>query len=415
MKISILTLGCRTNQAESIHLQRVLSQRGLRIVDFSEKPDICIINTCAVTSEAERQSRQLINKTITNGIKTIITGCYGELKYNILDRNKENIIFIKNKDKTNIINILSNHSSINNLNNTEPLKKKRPIIKVQEGCENNCTYCSIPLTRGKPKSIPVETIIDEIIYYQERGYKEIVLTGTQLGSYGKDMLPKKNLSMLLKEILNKSRIQRIRLSSLDISNIDEELLEVISSEHICKHLHLPLQSGDDHILKLMNRNYTISDYESVINRIIDKFPDISIGTDVIVGFPGETEDHFKNTKKFIESMPYSYLHIFPYSKRPYTSASTFPEQIPDSIKKRRASELRELSKIKKISYIERFINKILSVLIEDCLDDLFVGTSDNYIKVFVRDMPDLSIGMLVNIKLVSIQETNAFGNIERIR
>lgn len=411
MKISILTLGCRTNQAESIYLQKSLSQKGYTIVNFSEKPDICIINTCAVTKEAERQSRQLISRAVSKGVKTYITGCYGELKGHEWEKN--NLFFIKNKEKDKIIHILPSNTSTNTLNNTNILRQ-RPIIKVQEGCDNSCTYCSIPITRGKPRSIPIKNIIDEIIYYQEKGFKEIVLTGTHLGSFGKDLDPKKNLSILIQEILKRSSIPRIRLSSLDITEIDKELLEIMESDRICKHLHLPLQSGDDYILKLMKRQYTLGDYESVINKIIAKFPNISIGTDVIVGFPGETEHHFRNTIRFIKSMPYSYIHVFPYSKRPYTVASKLPNQVADSIKKRRASELRYLGKIMKINYIKKFIDKTLDVLIEEYNNGLYNGTSGNYIKVLINHNQMINIGSIVKTKITSMDETNAIGKIELI-
>lgn len=412
MKISILTLGCRTNQAESLYLQRILCQKGHHIVNLSENPDFCIVNTCSVTAEAERQSRQLINKTLKKGSKVLVTGCYSELYFDRLAKKYDNLIFIKNEQKSNIINMFNHNTSEITKRINFYLERHRPIIKIQEGCNYSCSYCTIPLTRGKQKSIDAGKIIDEIKYFEENGFKEIVLTGTHLGTYGNDLIPKSKLSMLLKEILNKTNISRIRLSSLDINEIDEELLEIISHDRVCRHLHIPLQSGDDHILKLMNRRYTFSVFKTGIDRIIKKLPDISIGTDIIVGFPQETVQHFENTKKVIELMPFSYIHVFPFSKRPNTEASSFNGQIPDDIKRYRVSEIRNLGNEKKLKYINRFIGKTLDVLVEESREGYFLGTAGNYIKVLIDERYDIPIGEIVNVRVVSIKNLFAIGNPE---
>lgn len=412
MKISILTLGCRTNQSESLYLQRVLSQKGYHIVKSSQQPDYFIINTCAVTEEAERQSRQLINKTLKTGSKVLVTGCYSELYFDKLAKKYDNLILFKNDKKNNIINLFIPNTSCNTGENNINFLRHRPIIKIQEGCNYSCSYCTIPYTRGQQKSIDMKKIIDEILYFEKNGFKEIVLTGTHLGTYGHDLSPKSKLSILIKHILKKTNILRIRLSSLDINEIDEELIEILSHNRICKHLHIPLQSGDDYILKLMNRRYTFSDFKLGIDRIIKKIPEISIGTDIIVGFPQESEHHFENTKKSIELLPFSYIHVFPYSKRPNTKASTLAGHIPDNIKKARVLEIKNMGNNKKLLYINRFIGKTLEVLVEEIYKDYYIGTSGNYIKVLIKNNPNITPGSIVNVRVVSIKDFYAVGNLE---
>lgn len=412
MKISILTLGCRTNQAESLYLEKNLIQKGHNIVDSIDNPDVCIINTCAVTIEAERQSRQLINKAIRKGIKVFVTGCYAELCSDNLNKDYKDLVFLKNNNKYNIINMLP--FNISSITESISISRHRPIIKVQEGCNYSCSYCSIPFTRGRSKSVEVERIMEEVFYYEDKGFNEIVLTGTHIGLYGEDLEPKNSLSQLIKTIIKKSQIPRIRISSIDINEIDEELLEVFCDNRLCKHLHIPLQSGDDHILRLMKRRYSVSEYESQLEKITKKIPDISIGTDIIVGFPGETEFSFNNTREFITSMPFSYLHVFPYSKRPKTLASTYSTQIPEEVKKKRASDIREIGRTKKIIYMKKFLDNELNVLIEECNDEFAIGTADNYIKVLIKKTKDIQPGMIATVRINSIKDTNAFGDIVNI-
>lgn len=412
MKISILTLGCRTNQSESLYLQRVLSQKGYHVVKLSQQPDYCIINTCAVTEEAERQSRQLINKTLKTGSKVLVTGCYSELYFDKLAKKYDNLMIVKNKEKNNIINMFNHNNSCNTSGNNINFQRHRPIIKIQEGCNYSCSYCTIPYTRGQQRSIDMDKIIDEILYFENIGFKEVVLTGTHLGTYGHDLIPKRRLSILIKKILKKTNILRIRLSSLDINEIDEEFLEIISHDRICKHLHIPLQSGDDYILKLMNRRYTFSEFKLGIDRIIKKIPEISIGTDIIVGFPNESEQHFENTKKSIELLPFSYIHVFPYSKRPNTKALFLIGHIPDNTKKARVLEIRNIGINKRLQYTNRFIGKTLDVLVEENHEGSLIGTSGNYIKVLINNNSNITPGTIVNVKIVSIKDLYAVGNLE---
>ncbi|BCB96269.1 tRNA (N(6)-L-threonylcarbamoyladenosine(37)-C(2))-methylthiotran sferase MtaB [Dissulfurispira thermophila] len=412
MRIAILTLGCKTNQAESMSIEYALYNSGHQIVNISENPDICVINTCTVTSKADYQSRQLINKALKNNSKVIVTGCYAELNNEELNKIKGDIKTVKNSEKSNIINIIFQKTSSNLFSfNPMPLSRHRPAIKVQDGCNYSCSYCAIPMARGRSRSVELDDVINEIKLYESMGYKEIVLTGIHLGTYGLDLKPKKSLSILLKTILKNTSIPRIRLSSLEVKEIDDEIIELLKDDRVCRHLHIPLQSGDDNILKLMNRTYLSREYISGIEKILKAIPDISLGTDVIVGFPGEGQAEFDNTRKLIESIAFSYLHIFPYSQRPKTKAIELPYHVAGTIKKERVSILRKIGVTKKQEFIKKHIGKTLDIVVEEQIDGKIIGTTKNYIKVVSRERKDVVPGMLVNINILGYDNDVAIGSL----
>lgn len=410
MKIAVLTLGCKTNQAESMNMEYALGMGGHQIVDMSERPDLCIINTCTVTSKADYQSRQLINRALKNNTKVIVTGCYAELNNEQIKNIDNNIEIIRNNNKSNIINMIPNEYSSCNINFSKHVRH-RPIVKVQDGCNYSCSYCAIPMARGRSRSIAVNDVINKIRFYESLGYKEIVLTGIHVGTYGLDLKPNESLSILLDNILKNTNIPRVRLSSLEVKEIDDELIELLKEDRVCKHLHVPLQSGDDNILKLMNRTYTVGDFLSGVERIFKRVPDIALGTDVIVGFPGEGESEFNNTRQLIESIPFSYLHIFPYSQRPGTKAATFAKQVAGSIKKERVAILREIGTIKKQDFIRKNIGRILDIVVEERGCDGLIGTTGNYIKVILEDSSDAEAGMLVNAHILGHKDDIATGSL----
>ncbi len=415
MKIAVLTLGCKTNQAESLAFEQSLSNNGHSIVGLSEKPDLCIINTCTVTSKADYQSRQLINRALKSDAKVIVTGCYAELNHDKLKKIDSNIEIIKNTEKDNIINLVKQNSSSNKKDIvTKKRLRHRPFVKVQDGCNYSCSYCAITIARGRSRSIPVENVINEIKSLQSADYKEVVLTGIHLGTYGLDFKPKKTFSDLLRNILIKTKIPRIRISSMEVKEIDEELLELMTDERVCRHLHVPLQSGDDNILRLMNRTYNAYDFISGMERIIKKFPDISIGTDVIAGFPGEDDREFNNTKKLIKSMPFSYLHAFPYSRRPGTMAAAFKGHVPEAVKKERVAVLIDIGTAKKTAYIKKNIGKILDVVVENRTSTGFIGTTGNYIKVFIDNPERINEGMLVRAMIIKSRDMIAMARVENV-
>lgn len=408
MRFSISTLGCRVNQSESDLIEANLKSAGWSVTYLSEKPDYSIINTCTVTAKSDYQSRQLIRRALRAGSKVIVTGCYSQLNHKEIMAIDKNILIVDSKNKLEILNILLKNKEIFKTNIAN--NRARPYIKIQDGCNFSCSYCIVPFARGRSKSISFSEVINLVKEIEDSGYNEIVITGINLGSYGKDLHPNTNLSKLLKCILMNTKIKRIRLSSLEISEIDDELIEVIGEDRICKHLHIPLQSGDDYILKLMNRRYSTRDYIMTIENIVKKFPDIAIGTDIIVGFPGEGKKEFLNTKKLVESIPITYIHIFTFSSRPNTLASKMPEQNSSLIKKQRADELKVLSNEKKTAYMKSQIGKDLDIIIEEKdINKTTLGTSSKYLKVktILNKYPS---GSLVRVRISGIENDVLIGD-----
>jgi len=394
MKFIVQTLGCKTNQAESYKIEKILLEAGYKKADISEKPDICIINTCAVTSKADQQSRQLIKKYLKNDIRVIATGCYIELNYD-MHKSIPNLNILKNNEKFNLIDTL--FPKLDGIIEPYYHPRHRPAVKVQDGCNNACSYCVIPMARGRSRSMPFKDIVEEIIFYESLDYREIVLTGIHLGSYGQDFIQKVTLAQLLKQILRQTKKVRFRLSSLEVNEIDDELLELLDEKRICKHLHIPLQSGDDIILGRMNRTYTTKEYKKMFDKIFSRFDDIAVGTDVITGFPGENEGSFINTKQIVEELPFSYLHVFPFSARQGTLAFNLPDKVDEETKMVRSAILRKIGESKKLLYINYNIGKIKAAIVETKTDSGFIATTDNYIKIYLPENDMLKEGMLINV------------------
>jgi len=381
MKITVLTLGCKVNQSESSVIEGNLLKNGNTLVKLSEHPDICIINTCTVTAKSDYQSRQLIRRALRESGQVYVTGCYAEMNRQEIQNIDGRILIFDNNNKYRIINMISPKLESIAFNYS---KRARPSVKIQDGCNMACSYCIVPRARGKSQSVRSYEIIERIKSLEDEGYNEVVLTGIHIGSYGYDLNPQLKLLDMLKMILKKTKIQRIRISSLETYEINEELLDIFREERICRHIHLPLQSGDDNILKLMNRKYTITKYRKVVEQIMDNNPGIALGTDIIAGFPGEGENEFENTRKFLEDLPFSYLHVFPYSYRPNTIASQMKGQVASSVKKERCAVLDRLNRAIKKRYAESQIGRTLAIVIEERGNDgTASGTSSNYLKVRV--------------------------------
>ena len=379
MKVSVLTLGCRVNQSESSIIEGTLKENGITIVDLNENPDICVVNTCTVTAKSDYNSRQLIRKAAKAGAKVIVTGCYSHLRNDEVSSIPGVIEVVDNTRKYEIVNIITGGK--NDLIFSY-FSRSRPHLKVQDGCNFRCSYCSVPLARGKSKSVPLEEILERVKTIEAAGYNEVVLTGIHLGSYGKDLADKSSLKLLLKFILKFTCIKRIRLSSLEINEVDDELIELLQDIRLCSHIHLPLQSGSDKILQLMKRNYTLSEFSLKAHMILSKIDNISIGSDIIVGFPGEGDKEFMNTYNYLDSFPFSYLHIFPFSARPATEAGKMVDRVQNNIIKNRLDILIELSRAKKLKYLQKQLHSVLDIIIEERNNDGYaIGTSGNYIKV----------------------------------
>jgi threonylcarbamoyladenosine tRNA methylthiotransferase MtaB len=401
MKASILTLGCKVNQAESSFIECNLINLGFSIVNLSEEPDYCIINTCTVTSKSDYQSRQLIRRAVRSGAKVIATGCYSQLSPDEIKKIDSTIEIIQHSDKYSIIKLLTGHNASNNLSYSN---RSRPYVKVQDGCNGSCSYCIVPKARGKSHSMTVSDITEKVADFSQNGYKEVILTGIHLGSYGYDLKPKLKLSNLLITLLEKTNIERIRLSSIEVNEVDNDLISLLMQKRICCHVHIPLQSGDDRILKLMNRMYKAKDFQKILEKILGCVPDVAIGTDVIVGFPGEGEKEFSNTRHLLDTLPITYIHIFPFSPRPDTLASKMRNQVHSMIKKERFAELNALNIKKRKAYMNQQAGKTLDVIIEERgPENTSIGTSGNYLKVRLYSK-EYSKKSLVRVRITGVEK-----------
>lgn len=432
MKVAIGTLGCKLNHFESEAIKEAFEKDGFSTVDFCENADIYVINSCTVTGKSDYRSRQLIRRAINQNENAfiIVAGCYGQLKHDEIAEIKGVDLILGNEEKPEIIRYLNGLkkldrpkvivSDINKKRKFSSLSIKRfsgytkAFIKIQTGCDFDCSYCTVWKARGPSRSEKPELVLKQIEELIMAGYQEIVLTGVCLGSYGRDLENGINLAKLLKKAEKIEGLERLRLSSIEPVEISDELIETMTlSSKICHHLHIPLQSGDNQILRWMNRKYDSGFYRGLINKLRKGIPDIGIGADVMVGFPGETEERFENTKRLIEELSLTYLHVFNFSKREGTAAFKMKEQVPGEIKKERSRVLRDLGRLKSQRFKESFLGKRLEVLIESTRDkdtNLLKGFTSNYIKVFL-DGPDTLIKKIVPVTVQEVRNGRVFGKI----
>ena len=400
MKVALFTVGCKLNQYETQAIAEELEDYGFERVDFSSRADIYVINTCTVTKESDYSSRQAIYRAKRRSpqAKIVVTGCYAQLEKEFLEKLPGVSLVVKQDKKGDLVNLIANSFGDHAIKPTE--KKScneffgfkvsmhaahtRALVKIQDGCDKRCSYCVVPLARGSERSREVDAILCEIDHLIRNGYKEVVLTGVHIGRYNKDGL---NLVSLSDKILDQTKVERLRFSSIDPKEFSDEMIELISrSKKIARQLHIPLQSGDDHILSLMRRNYTTGEYRKLLEKIRGAIPEVMIGADVIVGFPGETDEQFEKTCQFIFSSPLNYLHVFSYSGRRGTPASQFPNKVSPQTIHKRSEILHDLGRKKWEEYLSLFIGKTLEVLIEQKRDkktNKLSGLSDNYIRVLL--------------------------------
>lgn len=401
MRVALLTLGCRVNQAESAVLEGTLKENGVTIVELKDNPDVCIVNTCAVTSKSDYNSRQLIRRAARTGSKVIVTGCYSQLKRHDVSAIPGVEGVVDNREKYEIAKMLTGKSADLSFSLSS---RSRPHLKVQDGCNFRCSYCSVPQARGPSRSVDPEKVIERAQAIESRGYGEIVLTGVHLGTYGYDLDVRSNLTSLLKKLMVKTHYVRFRLSSLEIGEISDEILEIMQSGRICNHLHVPLQSGSTGILRLMRRRYTADFYKERMLFFSEKIDNLSIGTDVIVGFPGEGDEEFSQTVKLIRDIPFSYLHVFPYSRRPGTMAAGMKADLSRKAAAERVAVLRDLGSDKKDAYMRLQLNKRLEVILEESRgENLVCGTSANYLKILVPRQGHVK-GSLVYVRPTEVIE-----------
>ena len=395
MKVGICTLGCKVNTYESEYLEQELKKSGYEIASVDETCDVYIVNTCTVTNQADVKSRKMIHRFRKNNQDACIVamGCFIETNLGNIDPTID--IAIGNKRKGELVNLLdeffTNKSQIvakdgsktkfENMYLENFEGRTRAFVKVQDGCENFCSYCIIPYARGKCCSKPLETVVSEVKTLLTKGYQEIVLTGIHTGNYGVDI--NTNFAELLRNLVKLEGLKRLRISSVEVTELTDEVLAIIkNNDVIVNHFHIPLQAGSDKILKLMNRKYDLAYYEKKINKLRAIRPLVSITTDIIVGFPNETDLDFEETIKNARKFNFAKIHVFPYSVRTGTKAATMP-QVDGNVKKERARKLLRVSNELSKEYQDKFLGKEVEVLIEKNNEDVSFGHTDNYLAVKV--------------------------------
>jgi len=392
MKVCVITLGCKVNAYESEHIKEQFINGNYQIVKIDEDPDVVIINTCTVTNQSDAKSRKMIRlakRTNPNCI-LVVCGCASEHhKEKLIDLDID--ILIGNHNKSKIVELVTNYLKnqnkivefpnimevpFENMEIKKFLNRTRGFVKIQDGCNNYCSYCIIPYMRGNCRSKDIMDAYNEIKDLVSNGYKEIVLTGIHTGNYGEDK--DYDLVDLIKLITPLENLLRIRISSIEITEITDKFInELKTNRKLCNHMHIPLQSGSNEILKLMNRKYNKEEYINIINKIREARPNINITTDLIVGFPYENDELFKETIETIKKIEFTKIHVFPYSIRDNTKAATMKNQVDEKIKKGRVQEILNLSNYLETKYYQKFLNKEVEVLIENENE----GLTDNYIKV----------------------------------
>lgn len=409
-KAALHNLGCKVNAYETEAMQQMLEQSGYEIVGFTDKADVYIINTCTVTNIADRKSRQMLHKAKKMNPDAIVvaTGCYAQASKDQIELDECVDIIVGNNKKKDIINILNEYESdhelshVIDINHTteyeeleleSSLEHTRAIIKVQDGCNQFCSYCIIPYARGRVRSRKTDQVIKEVEKLSAKGFKEVVLTGIHLSSYGVDLEGEDLLSLVV-AVSKVEGIKRIRLGSLEPRIITEEFASTLSSlKNMCPHFHLSLQSGCDKTLKRMNRRYSAQEYYEKCNLLRKYFNNPAITTDVIVGFPGETEEEFNITEEYVTKIDFFEIHVFKYSKRQGTKAADMLEQVDENIKNERSAKLLSITKKQSENYLNSQIGKELEILVEEEIQidgtKYFVGHSKEYVKTLIKSDENL--------------------------
>lgn len=429
--VSFLTLGCKVNQYDSDAMRTIFLQQGYKAVKEEEEADVYVINTCSVTSIGDRKSRQMVRKIRRKHPQAVIAvaGCYAQIAPEIFEamgdidvivgaQNRSKIVEYveKAQKKEKTINAVKDIMSVTEFENlyvdAEGETKTRAFIKVQEGCDNYCTFCIIPFARGKLKSRKQKDAVEEIRRLVLKGYREIVLTGIHLGNYGRDLHDGTSLATLVEELLRIPNLLRIRMGSIESVELSDDLINLIKDEpRVCRHLHLPIQSGSDAVLRRMNRHYRLPEYKKLISELREKIPGLALTTDLIVGFPGETEENFMETLETLRELRFSAIHVFPYSQRTGTPAAVFPNQVPGDIKKDRVHRVQELEKEISKEYRKTFLQKTVHVLIEEEKNGYFEGLSDEYIRVSITDK-NVEKGRLYSVYVENLTEDGLIGRVQ---
>ena len=441
-RIAFYTLGCKVNQNETEAFAGLFRGKGYQIVSFTEKADVYLINTCTVTHLADRKSRQIIRRALKSNpqAKIVVTGCYAQTNAAAIQKIAGVHLIIGTNEKGRLVELVESlfeltgeEEDLGALKQTpqifvreyEPgeefveikseksIERARAYLKIQEGCDQYCSFCIIPFARGPIRSRSVESTLAEAARLIEAGYKEIVLLGIHLGAYGREQGKDLNLALLLKQLLPLDKQVRWRLGSLEPIEVSPELLEIMQEDpNLCPHLHLPLQSGHNDILKAMRRPYTTERYLQIITEIRAKIPGIALTTDVMVGFPGETDVHFQEYLSFVEKVAFSRLHVFKYSPRQGTPAASFGGQVTPTVKEARSRKMIRLGQKLAREYAQGFLEQSLDVLVEEKVaDNLWEGSSANYLKVRFQ-ATEAPRGQIISVRLKKIEQDYCLGEVE---
>lgn len=428
-RASLHTLGCRLNQAETAILGEGLRQKGFRLVEFGQPTDLLVLNTCSVTKDAERTSRYLIRKTLKHSPKAFVavTGCYAQTGVEGLMHHAGIDLIVGNQFKLDLpaylppTHALQKRSSAD-VHHTRTISRgdfdlphfgepdsTRALLKIQDGCSAMCSFCIIPFARGHERSRKLDDIVREAGSLAARGYREIVLTGVNIGQYFQNG---HDFCALLRQLDRVAGLERIRISSIEPTTVGDELIDLmVSSTKLCPYLHIPLQSGDDQILSAMNRRHTVQAYVSLIEQAIDKIPNLGLGTDLMVGFPGETDIAFRNTLAVAMELPFSYLHVFPYSPRPGTAAMRKGKAVLPATAKKRADLLHDLGHAKRLAFHNKQIGATVSALFESGTQDGYRhGTTPNFTKVAIAASDDFQ-NQIKPITITAATQRWAFGHV----
>lgn len=431
-KVAFHTLGCKVNQHDSAIMAALFQDAGYEVVDFNDLADVYVVNTCTVTHLSDRKSRQMIRHAAReNPAATIVVcGCYAQTAKAELEALDEVDLIIGTNERHKVVEAVEtfrqDHVKTAYMADDEELfyyedlphervsGMTRAYVKIQEGCDQFCAYCAIPYARGPLRSRSEQDTIDEINMLVERGYKEVILTGIHIGAYGRGVKDETcDLTGLCRRILDETAIERLRIGSLEGIEVTDALIEMIASdERMAKHLHLPLQSGCDRTLSAMRRPYDTEQFREMMRRIRGKVPNIAITTDLMVGFPGETDEDFKESLVFCNDIAFSAMHIFKYSMRSGTPAAAMPDQIDPQIKERRAKQMADVAQKNKLDYERRFVGQTLRILVEEqTKDGLWTGHSSNYLLV-TSPGENIRSGDFVDVKITSAERNRLLGEIE---
>ncbi len=429
--VSFITLGCKVNQYDSDAMRTLFIRNGYRQAE-GDDADVYVINTCSVTSIGDRKSRQMVRRIRRAHPDAIIAvaGCYAQLAPEVFEKMGDVDVIVGHQNRSQIVQYVeeAKHSDkpLNEVVDIMKVKdfenmevdpegevKTRAFIKVQEGCDNYCTFCIIPYARGRLKSRLQKDAVEEIKKLVARGYREVVLTGIHLGNYGKDLHDGTSLSTLVSELVKIPDLLRIRLGSIESVELSEELIQIIHNEpKVCRHLHLPIQSGSDSVLRGMNRHYRLPQYKKLISELREKIPGLALTTDLIVGFPGETEENFQETLETLKEIQFSGIHVFPYSQRTGTPAATYPNQVSNEVKKERVHRVQALEKEIALGYRQQFLGKVVHVLAEEIKNGYYEGLTDEYIRVTIQS-DGVERGHLYPVLVTAITEDGMEGVVSK--